>query len=353
MLGDWRNSGLSLKGYCTLRRFVLLGFSCVALPSLTVGLLTGVVYAGGPARDRHKRTQQVERTAAADPRVIVSACTLSGSFTVRGWDRKEVRLRISAGVEIDLTRIDQTKSKEAMELKVTSKGRRSTSGGACLMSGDIEMDVPRGANVRLQTTSGEISVTELARANVITTSGSITLTKMKEETSATVIGGDLSVRDSTGSFKLHSTGGSIEARDLAPLAESDSLTASTVSGEVTLTHVQHQHVNVNSVSGEVMYSGELIRNGSYSFQNLSGEVSLRLPASASFHLLASVGGSVKISSDFDLKYTDQNVTGNHRAPGRIAATVGSGEASIRVSLLTGSLRISKQNAQRVKTREPK
>jgi len=348
---------LSLTRYHALRRLLFLGFWSVALPSLTVGLLTpGVVYARGPAHDRHRRNQQVERTAAADPRVIVSACTLSGSFTVRSWNRKEVRVRISDGVDIELTRIDQTKSEQATELKVTSKGRRSTSGAACLMFGDMEMDVPRGANVKLQTTSGDISVTELARANVITTSGSITLTKMKEETSATVIGGDISVRDSTGSFKLHSTGGGIDARGLTPVAANDFLTASTVSGEVTLTDVQHQRVSVNSVSGEVIYSGELLRNGSYSFQNLSGEVRLLLPASASFRLLASVGGSVNISSDFDLKYTEnQNVTGigNRSGPRRVAATVGSGEASIRVSLLTGSLRISKQNAQRVKTRERK
>jgi len=319
---------------------LLLGFSAVVLPSVTVGLLIPV-FALGPARDR--RGQQVESIAPANSRVVVSACTLSGSFTVHGWNRNEVRVRISSGVEIELTRIDQTKSEQATELKVTSKGRRSTAGNSCLMFGDMEMDVPRGANVKLQTTSGDISVTEVARANVTTTSGTITLAKMQEDTSAVVIGGDISLRESKGSFKLHSTGGSIDARDLAPVAASDSLTASTVSGEVTLSHVQHQRVSVNSVSGEVTYSGALLRNGSYSFQNLSGEVRLQLPASASFRLLADVGGSVKISSDFDLKYTqNQNVIRPGHRSGQVEATVGSGEASIHVSLLTGSLQISKR-----------
>jgi DUF4097 and DUF4098 domain-containing protein YvlB len=321
---------------------LLLGFSAVVLPSVTLGLLTPG-FAHGPARDR--RGQQVERIASANSRVVVSACTLSGSFTVRGWNRNEVRVRISSGVEIELTRIDQTKSEQATELKVTSTGRRSTAGNSCLMFGDMEMDVPRGANVKLQTTSGDISVTEVARANVTTTSGTITLAKMQEDTSAVVIGGDISLRESKGSFKLHSTGGSIDARDLAPVAASDSLTASTVSGEVTLSHVQHQRVSVNSVSGEVAYSGALLRNGSYSFQNLSGEVRLQLPASASFRLLADVGGSVKISSAFDLKYAqNQNpIRPGHRSvPRQVDATVGTGEASIHVSLLTGSLQISKQ-----------
>jgi DUF4097 and DUF4098 domain-containing protein YvlB len=318
-----------------------------ALPSLMVGLLTPgvVVSAHASGRDRGKRTQQVERIAAAESRVIVSACTLSGSFTVRGWNRNEVRVRISDGVEFDLTRVGQTKSEKATELKVTSKGRRSTSGNSCLMFGDMEMDVPRGASVKLQTTSGDISVTEVARLSVTATSGSITLIKMQEETSANVIGGDISVRNSTGSFDLHSTGGSIDARDLAPVAATDSLTASSLSGEVNLNHVQHQRVRAKSLSGELTYSGALLPNGYYSFQNLSGEVHLSIPANSSFRLEASVGESVKISSDFNLKYTqNQNVIdpGLRSDPRHVAATVGSGEASIKVSMLSGALRISKQ-----------
>ena len=337
---------MSSRRHHALLKLLLIRFLYVALPSLTVGLVTpGVVFAYGPAGDRNQRTQQVERTAAADPRVIVSACTLSGSFTVRGWDRKEVRVRIGDGVEIDLTRIDQTKSEPATELRVTSKGRHPSSGAGCLMFGDMEMDVPRGANVKLQTTSGDISVTEVARVNVSTTSGTITLVKMQEETNATVIGGDISVRDSTGSFTLHSTGGSIDARDLARAAASDSLTASTLSGEVKLSHIQHQRVSVKSLSGEVSYSGALLPNGSYDFRSLSGEVHLSLPAASSFRLLASLGGSVKINSDFNLKYLenqDKVSPGNHREPRSVSATVGSGEASVQVSLFTGSLRISKQ-----------
>ena len=343
MREGWRDSRLSLTRYYTLRRFLPPGLWGAVLPSFTVGLLMLSIFAHAPARDRNKRNQQVERMAAADPRVIVSACTLSGSFTVRGWNRNEVRVRVSDGIEIELTRIDQTKSERATELRVTSKSHRSNR--SCLMFGDIEMDVPQGANVKLQTTSGDISVAEVARVNVTTTSGDIKLAKMQEDTSATVIGGDIFVRDSTGSFNLHSTGGSIDAREVAPVAASDSVTASTVSGEVTLTHVQHQSVSAKSVSGEVTYSGALIRNGSYNFENLSGEVRVLLPASSSFRLLASVGESVKITSDFDLKYNEnQNVIppGNRSTPRHTSATVGSGASLIRVSLLTGSLRISKQ-----------
>ena len=317
--------------YCKLRTF-----------ALALWLLTPLVVAQGATRE--KRGPEVERSVAAGPRVVVSACTLSGGFTVRGWDRNEVRVR-SDGADIELTRIDQTKSEQATELKVTSKTGRSNARNSCLMYGGLEIDVPRGGSIRLQTTSGDISVTDLARANVLTTSGSISLTKMREETQATVIGGDISVRDSAGLFSIHATGGSIDARRLTAVAPSDTVTVSTVSGEVTLNDVTHQRVNVNTVSGEVLFSGEVLRNGSYNFQNLSGEIHLMLPASSSFRLVASVGETVKINSDFNLNYTqNQNVTGrgNRGEPQRVSATVGTGESSIRVSLMSGSLRISKR-----------
>ncbi len=329
---------------CILRKFSLLGFASVALPSLTVGLLTPGVFAHGAVRDRGKSNQQVERIAAANPRVIVSACTLSGSFTVRGWGRNEVRVR-SNGADIELTRIDQTKAEQPTELKVTSLNRRGNARNSCLMFGGLEIDVPRGATIKLQTTSGDISVTDLGRAHVTTTSGSISLTKMKEETNANVIGGDISVRDSTGLFDLHAIGGSIDARDLNSVAVSDTLTASTVSGEVTLTHVTHQRVSLSSISGELTYSGELSRNGSYRFQNTSGQVHLLIPANSSFRLVANIGQSAKLSSDFDLNNTaNQTMTspGNRYESRRVVATVGGGDATIHISLLTGSVRISKR-----------
>ena len=343
MRGVWGDSRLILSRYCTVRRFLLPGFSALAAAILTAGLPAPRSFAHGRGIDRNKRNQQVERTAPADPRVLVSACTLSGDFTVRSWNRNEVRVRVSGGADVELLRVDQNKSEQAAELRLTSKGHRSS--GSCLMFGDVEIDAPRGATVKLTTTSGDISVVDLARVNATTTSGSIGLAKIQEETSATVIGGDLSVRDSTGSFRLHSTGGSIEARDLRPVAASDTFNSSTVSGEVILTNVQHQRVSVSSVSGEVAYTGVSLPDGNYNFENLSGEVRLVLPPSASFRLVANIGGSVKISSDFDLKYA-QNQTivtpGNRGEPRHIRATVGSGESLIRVSLLTGSLRISKR-----------
>ena len=311
-------------------------------PIFLLLIISGAGFAHGIPGDRRKHNQQVERIVAADARVTVSVCTLSGNFTVRGWDRKQVRARVNDAVDIELTRVNQNQSQPATELKLTSKGRRSSD---CLMSADVELDVPRDGGVRIQTTNGDISVTGVATVNAVTTSGSMTIRDVRGETKATTIGGELSVRDSSGSFRLNSTGGSIDARDLKPVLAADAILASTVSGEVLLTHVQHQHLSVSSVSGEIAYTGPLIRNGSYHLSSLSGEVRLAIPANSSFRLLATVGAGVKIHSDFDLKYSEnQNMTGegNRGAPRRVSATVRTGDSAIKISILTGSLRIVTQ-----------
>ena len=62
--------------------------------------------------------------------------------------------------------------------------------------------MPRGAGVKLQTSSGEISATEVAGVTATSQSGTITLEKVHGEVDLNTIGGEISVRNSTGTFKL-------------------------------------------------------------------------------------------------------------------------------------------------------
>src|SRR6185436_12975001 len=212
-----------------------------------------VARARHPAPDK-RSYQQVERTVAADPRVTVSVCVMSGNITVHSWDRNEVRARISDGVQIDLTRIDQAKTQTATELKLTVQGRHSARGSSCLPLGDVELTVPRGAGLKLQTSSGEIIATEVASVIATSQSGTIRLEKIRGEANLNTIGGEISVRNSTGVFKLHTVGGSVEARDLGPAAAGDTLEAGSVGGDVTLDRIQHQRLKLNTVGGEVTYT---------------------------------------------------------------------------------------------------
>jgi len=306
-----------------------------------------LISSAAPARSvshRDHSNQQVERTVAADPHVILSVCVAAGSIHVHGWDRSEVRARISDGVPIELTRVDPPSSRPAAELTLTTGETHSRRNMPCLPLGDIELDVPRAAEVKLKTSSGEISVTEVARVKASSQAGSITLTKVQGEVNAATIGGEISVRDSSGSFRLAAVGGSIEARDLSPATAADEVDAGTVSGDVTFERVQHQHVKVNSVSGDASFAGTLARGGRYNFHSISGALRLSLPANSSFRLTGAVGEAGDLKSDFNLHDTGSS---SEYGPTRsVNALVGSGDASINVSLFSGSIEIRRQNPER-------
>ena len=288
--------------------------------------------------DRRKTHQQVERTIAADPRVVMSVCVVSGNVTVRSWDRNEVHVRVSDGIPIELSRVDQTSSKSATELTLTTKGSRNARASSCLPLGDIELDVPRSATLKIETTNGDVQVTEVARITATSQSGAMRITRVRDETDVNTIGGEISVRDSTGSFKLHTIGGSVDARDLRPSAAGDAFEAVTVGGDLTIGRVQHQQLKVNTVSGDIDFDGPLARGGRYRFQSLSGRVRLSLPANSSFRLNGTLGGSGEMSNDFKLTQP----TPKHGAMRRLEGIVGGGDASINISVFSGFIQIRKQ-----------
>jgi len=308
--------------------------------------IAGEVSAHGSKPDHRKSNQQVERTMAANARVLVSVCVVSGDLTVRGWDRNEVRVRATDGAKIDLVRNDQMKSQAATELRVTGKGgRRTAPDSDCIQSADIELDVPRAAGIKLETSSGDIRVTDVARVDGGSQSGSMTVSKLLGELSLNTISGEISVRDSGGSFKLHTVSGRVDAHNLVPTGLGGSFAASTVSGEVILDHVQIPTVKVNTVSGDMNFTGPLSGAARYNLQSISGRIRLSFPGVASFRLSASLGKAVKFSSDFNLNYSQNQNTAevwNRGGFRRIEATNRSGAAVINVSLLEGSLQITKR-----------
>jgi DUF4097 and DUF4098 domain-containing protein YvlB len=173
----------------------------------------------------------------------------------------------------------------------------------------------------------------------------MTLAKVAGETNLNTISGEISIHDSAGSFKLHTVGGEISARNLLPTGLGAGFEASTVSGEVTLDQVQIPTIKVNTVSGDVDWTGPLSRAGRYDLQSISGRMRLVLPNNASFRLSASFGQTVTFNSDFNLNYSENQSSGGVSNRGgfrKFVATAGNGDSLITVSLLEGWLQIHKR-----------
>ena len=260
--------------------------------------------------------QQVERTIATDARVLVSLCLVSGDITVHGWDRNEVRARSNDASQIELRRRGTaTESSPATKLDVliTDQADGLARPDSCQAFSDLQLDVPRGATVQLQTRDGDVSVVDVATAYVNTQSGDISVQQISRAVDAGSIGGDISLKDSNGRVNLHSISGSVEAINVRFADSGDAFEASSVSGDITLERVTHTQLNAHTVSGTLNMSGPLAHGGRYGFKTLSGDVTLTLPADASFQLSAKISQNGEIITDFPL--TLMTVTsGSNAAP---------------------------------------
>jgi hypothetical protein len=250
--------------------------------------------------------QKIERSIVVSPQLTVTLCVASGKLTVRGWDKNELRVRSADAGQIELRRLDKTKDPsipasriDVMVLDSTSKISAKVD---CQALADVEMEVPVGATVQVQTRDGDISITGVSAAYAGSQNGNIEIARATKLVEAGSIGGSISLRDSSGRVNLSSAGGIVEVANVKASSSEDIFEVGTVSGDIQLQHVSNPKVMAKTVNGNVTLTGPLARSGHYAFTNMTGDVILALPHDASFQLNAKVSEKRDIVSDFQLKY---------------------------------------------------
>ncbi len=251
--------------------------------------------------------QKVERTVAVDPHATITLCVASGTLIVRGWDRAEVRARSLDARVLELRRIDKPKEPNApatrIDVMVLEKTMRVLPARRdCQAVADVEMEVPAGATVQVQTRDGDINIAGVAAAYAGSQNGDITIERATRLVEAGSVGGSISLKDSSGRVNLSSAGGGVEVINVRAASVEDTFEVGTVSGDIQLVRVSNPKVMAKTVNGTLMMSGALVKSGSYAFTNMTGDVVLALPNDASFRLNAKISERRLLVSDFALKF---------------------------------------------------
>jgi Putative adhesin len=144
--------------------------------------------------------------------------------------------------------------------------------------------------------------------------------------SAKSVSGDITLDGVTGNVDAKTMSGDLEARGI-----DGEIAFNSVSGGLTLAGGAVSKLAANTVSGQVTADVELRHGGGLKVSTVSGDVAVRVPASASARVdLKSASGRVRSSFD-----------GMSAAPGRgrttMSATIGSGSANLTVSSMTGDV----------------
>ena len=283
--------------------------------SILIGLAVAVL--AGPASgyavnnfDDHD-PEKNEETTAAQSNVTVSLCMLSGNVVVRGWDKNVVTARSEEGAQVQFQRPDGNTDNAAPASKIdvvvmdTDEGSGSKRG--CRSSSDIELNVPHGATVLIQSRDGNIDIAEVATAYAGTQNGEVSIERVTRATEVGSIGGNICVSDTTGSLELTSIGGTVTVSNVRPVESGDVFQSTTVSGDIELDQVGHSQINLRTVNGNMKLTGRIPNDGRYGINTMSGDVTLALPADSSFRLDAKMASGGDIITDFPLTLVSQTV----------------------------------------------
>lgn len=285
-------------------------FAACAVVALIVSL-TGstLAHENTEGKPGEKPGEKIERSLAVDPGATITLCVASGTLTVRGWDKSEIRVRSLDAAQIDFRRIDKTKdpTKPAARVDVMVLDKRSAATPRldCQALASVEMEVPAGATVQVQTRDGDITISGVAGAYAGSQNGDISIERATKLVEAGSVGGSIVLKDSSGRVNLSSAGGGVEAINVRPGGPEDTFEVGTVTGDIQLERVSNPKVTAKTVNGALMMSGPLAKSGSYGLTNMTGDIILAMPADASFQLNAKVSEKHDIVSEFPLKYLSE------------------------------------------------
>ena len=256
-----------------------------------------------------KPGEKIERSLPVDPQAVVTLCVASGTLNVRGSDKSEIRVRSLDAAKIDFERIDKPKdpSIPAKRVDVMVLDKRGTANPKldCQAVASVEMEVPSGATVQVQTRDGDITISGVAGAYAGSQNGDIAIAGATKLVEAGSVGGSIVLKDSSGRVSLSSAGGGVEAINVRPAAEDDTFEVGTVSGDIQLNRISNTKVTAKTVNGTVIMTGPLAKSGWYGLTNMAGDIVLAMPHDASFRLNAKISDKHEIVSDFTLKYLSE------------------------------------------------
>ena len=324
------------------RKICLLAFALfLAAPLFFVSAQTPVV---SPVKEKTKIKQKTvstdgdrlpaEKSIAVDAKVNISLCVTEGNLKVTGWERNEIRAFVGNGSQVGLKVLQKNRQNNAVWVMVTG-GKDEEE---CLSGEEIELDVPRGATVNVKGRTTETKIEMVRKVTVKNIGGDISLNGIEQGINASTYEGDVMVENSGGAISLESANGNIVAFDVAPSEIGDVFKAKTISGAITLQQIEHRQNEISSTSGSIKYTGAFQSGGQYNLRTTNGSILLAIPEKSSCKIYASYGNG-KFSSELKLNIITENNTSQAQ---KLAASLGSGDASVNLTTYSGAIRIKKQ-----------
>jgi len=292
----------------------------ILTPLAIVALLVALGATAALAQEKVDETKPAE----ADGTVIIK--NVSGSIEVVGWDKNEIHVKGTLGRGTEKLEFEVEGDRAEVLVKLP-KHAKDVDGS------DLVINVPQGSRVKVSTVSADITAEkvthELALSSV---SGDVIATGKLDEVEAESVSGDIELTVESEEVSAESVSGDINLEKVR-----GDVSATTVSGDVIVEGGVFQRLDAGSVSGNIEFSGELDKDGSYSFSSHSGDIVIRLPANVDAEFEVST-----FSGDIDNDFGPEGKRTSKYTPGReLNFKAGAGSASVEVETFSGDVRLVK------------
>lgn len=269
--------------------------------------------------------QRVDLKKSADPKGRVSIDNTAGSTRVIGWDRPEITVTGTLGRGAESVRFTGGAGRTDIEVE--------TEGNPHGVRSDLEIHVPSGSSVEVQSFSAEITVTGVTgvvRAESM--SGAVSVTGSDEVEAQTVSAG-VTVNGSA-RVRAEAVNGPVIVK-----GAKGSVEASTVNGTLEVSGTTFESVRMETVSGDVTFDGALASGADLSIESVSGSVTVRVPGGQGADVdVSTFSGDIQngLSAEHAAKasrWTSQK---------ELQFTAGGGGAKVAIQTMSGSVEILKK-----------
>ena len=267
---------------------------------------------------RAVRAQSVDSTFTVRSGARFELQNVSGSVHIRAWNRSQIRVQ----AESDGARVDLDASMSGVSVRaIPRRGEGDV---------DFTISVPVGTPLEVHAISADIDAGQVCGpARLGSISGGVTLVCANGDVEVESVSGDVSATDLSGRAEIASTSGDVEVRQVK-----GDLTARSVSGDVTLERVDGNDVGVETVSGEIGFSGPVHDNGRYRFRSHSGDVTVRPDGTLNATISVSTF-SGDLESDWPITITPGPGRRMHGQDWEF--TVGNGSARLNLESFSGTI----------------
>ena len=202
-----------------------------AFQKTTILILTVVFFFA--ASTLAEAQKKFARSYPASKNVRLQLTNRTGTVTVEGWDKNEVK--ISADLEAPAANIEPQNLSGTININLV----RDNQGRSEVGNVNFVIKVPFSSSVDIETRMGNLNVSN--------------------------VGGNL--------VRAHISS----------------------EGDITLTNINAGAVSAENVIGDIFYDGDIAREGSYRFTSMRGNINLRIPFTSSFRIVATAPSTSSIS----------------------------------------------------------